>query len=70
MVYKSIYYFDVVDYVKSGTKVRCFDRKDEAIILMNDEKADDFFRILKMAKDDKINRFEFYCLVEMQEEEQ
>ena len=69
-MYRDIYYWDVVDLVKRGDTVYCFDKTDEMLIAMNSEVAEDFFRIIEMARDDKINRFQFYTYIEKEESEE
>lgn len=69
-MYRDIYCWDVVDLVKRGDTVYCFDKTDEMLIVMNSEVAEDFFRIIEMARDDKINRFQFYTYIEKEESEE
>ena len=61
MVYKIIYYFEVLGKIKEGKNVYYLDRKEQYTALLNEYAVKDFISITKYAEENPDeNRYEFW----------
>lgn len=66
--YKDIYEFRVLDEIKAGAKVYCIDKYNREITSVEGLHLDEFFYLLDKAEQEA-GRFEFYKIVESEDEE-
>ena len=60
MIYKTIYSFSVLDEIEKGNTVYCLDRKNKSVHIINDVCVETALSLLRDAKEDKTERFEFW----------
>lgn len=59
-MYRDIYSWNVLDKIEAGKTVCVTDRDECETFLCNGMTVDNLIELLKAAKDDKTNRYQFY----------
>lgn len=60
MRYKSLYAFEVVDYIRKGCNVWMLDRDCGEVAELTEMPLQEFFDVIDTATEDKQNRFAFW----------
>ena len=59
-MYREIYAFDVMNYLKSGQVVNVTDRQKGETLYINGMTMNEYASLMKEAENDKTGRFNFY----------
>lgn len=68
-MYRDIYTWNVMDEIEKGRIVFVTDRQKGENYFCNGMTVNDLIELLKAAKDDKTNRFQFYYYDEKEDEQ-